>query len=235
MKTLKYFLLLVVISLMSSGNPDVCSNAFYPMSTGNEFELQHFDTKDKLQSKIHYTITDGRNITGGYEADMRVDNYDKKDELTGTSNMTMKCVDNKFYIDMSIYMSGEQLSAYEGMDMTIAGDALEFPSSLSAGQTLPEGNLVITVSSGGMLMSTITIQILNRKVDAIESVTVPAGTFECFKISYDSKVTIGSVFSMTINSSGIEWLSYGNGMIRSESYNDNGKSYGYTVLSMLKK
>ena len=72
------------------------------------------------------------------------------------------------------------------------------------------------------------MDITNRKVEGKESVTTPAGTFECYKISYDmfSKMSI-----MKMNFKNIEYLSENSGVVRTESYRSNGSLMSYTVLT----
>lgn len=70
-----------------------------------------------------------------------------------------------------------------------------------------------------------------RKSEANKSTTTPAGTFDCFKISYDSEIKAG--LKMTVK--GVEWVAKNIGVVRSESYDKNGKLTGYTVMSALVK
>ncbi len=228
-------ILFFLSSLAMNSFSQNCDTQFYPMSTGNEFELSSYDAKEKLSSKTHYTVTNGHSTANGFEAHIKVDNYDDKDKLTGTNEMNISCTDNTYYVDMVMYLSPETMEGYEGMDVTISGDDLQYPSTLSVDQTLPDATMVVTVTNESMPIMTITMNITNRKVEAAENVIVPAGSFECIKMSYDAKVTIGNIFPIVTNMHAIEWIHFGSGMIRSESYKENGKLMGYTVLSMIKK
>jgi hypothetical protein len=82
-----------------------------------------------------------------------------------------------------------------------------------------------------MSMMNMTTKVYNRKVEAIEKVTTEAGTFECYKISYD--VFVDGMIDF--NSKGIEWIARDVGAVRSETYNKNGKLTGYTELIKLEK
>jgi len=78
---------------------------------------------------------------------------------------------------------------------------------------------------------TMTINISNRKVEAVESLTTPAGTFECYKISYD----VATKMMVNVKSKGVEWYTAGIGMIKSETYSSDGKLLGSNILTSLKK
>jgi hypothetical protein len=126
-------------------------------------------------------------------------------------------------------MNSEALAAYEDMDIKIESDNLEMPSSIKVGDRLNDGSLMITVSSSGMKLMTMTTDISNRKVEAEEKVTTDAGTFDCYKISYD----LTTKMMMTMNLSAIEWYAKDVGMVKSESYS-KGNLSGTTVLTAIK-
>ncbi|HAH58211.1 MAG TPA: hypothetical protein DCL86_08700, partial [Bacteroidales bacterium] len=110
--------------------------------------------------------------------------------------------------------------------VTVDASDLAFPSRMEVGQTLPDGSVSMKVS-GGMAMLNMTVNIINRKVEAFESITVPAGTFDCYKITYDTDVK--SIVKVTTTTA--EWIAKNVGMVRSETYDKKGKLTGYTVLS----
>ncbi len=104
------------------------------------------------------------------------------------------------------------------------------PSGMKAGDVLKDGDLKMSFSSGGMTVMNMEVSITNRKVEAIENLTTPAGTFECYKISYD----ISTKMMITVKMKGVEWYAQKVGMIKSESYSKDGKLQGSTVLNSLK-
>jgi hypothetical protein len=83
---------------------------------------------------------------------------------------------------------------------------------------------------GGMKMN-MTVDITNRKVNAKESITTPAGTFNCYAISSNSETKMGLKMMFEIK----EWVAEGMGVIKSETYNKNGKLMGYTELTSINK
>jgi len=82
-----------------------------------------------------------------------------------------------------------------------------------------------------MTVMNITIAITNRKVEAVENVTTPAGTFECYKISYD----IDTKMMFTVKVKGVEWYAKNVGLVKSESYSTDGKLMGSNLLVGVKK
>ena len=79
-------------------------------------------------------------------------------------------------------------------------------------------------------MFSLSINITNRKIEGKETITTPAGSYDCFKMTYD----IESKTVMTVKMKGIDWFAENVGTVRSESLDKNGKLQGYTVLESIK-
>ncbi|MFD2312589.1 hypothetical protein ACFSKX_19395, partial [Microbulbifer halophilus] len=107
---------------------------------------------------------------------------------------------------------------------------VEFPNNLKVGQTLKDANLKMTLNMSGIKMN-MTMDMLNRTVDAKESVTTTAGTFDCFVLSYDTEMKMG----MKMNFKNKEWIAKGVGVVKSENYNKKGKLMGYSELTSFTK
>jgi hypothetical protein len=82
-----------------------------------------------------------------------------------------------------------------------------------------------------MAIMNMTINVSNRKVEAVENLTTPAGTFECYKISFD----VATKMMINVKSKGVEWFAKGIGMVKNETYDSNGKLLGSNVLTSIKK
>jgi hypothetical protein len=117
------------------------------------------------------------------------------------------------------------------MEVSVEGGSLEMPSGMKAGDMLKDGDLKMSFSSGGMNVMNMAVSVTNRKVEAVENLTTPAGTFECYKISYDIAT---KMMGINVKMKGIEWYAKGVGMVKSETYNKDAKLQGSMVLNALK-
>lgn len=231
---MKKYILLSFIGLFLNGiafSQDC--NHYLPLKKGSEFEMLSFSAKDKPTGKIKYKIIDVKELSGKTEASIHSETYNTKDKKESETNYTIICEKGKVLIDMRSIIHPETMDAYKDMDVKISGDFIEMPSNLSPGQTLKDGtlNMLISDKKSGSQMSAFEMLIKNRKVVAKESMTVPAGTFDCFKISYDvSMVTNTMGIKIPINMKAIEWISAGKGIIKSETYSKNDKLKGYSVM-----
>jgi hypothetical protein len=109
-------------------------------------------------------------------SEMEMKSTDDKGANEKTSSAIYKCDGKKFYVDLSNYLSdGKQRSKIET-------SGIDFPYNPSVGDVLPEVSYSVKVNMAGR-ESTIKSRITERKVEAKERITTPAGTFECYRIS----------------------------------------------------
>jgi len=206
--------------------------AYFPMSDGTEFELTNYNPKGKMESKVVHTIISVEGSGANITVQAKNEVYDKKGNAAATTEYTAKCVDGSFEIDMMANFQSEQMAAWENMEMSVDGDPLIIPSGVEAGDVLPDASLTVSVASTGPIAMGMTVEVTERKIEAVESITTPAGTFECIKIS---QTTSSKVMGIKIIGKSIEWYSIGVGIVRSESYKKNGKMMGYSELTALKQ
>lgn len=204
---------------------------WYPMDAGTVMEQTSYDAKGKMNGRNVQTIIEKQGDADEMSAEIRNEYFDKKDEPALAQTYKVHCKQGQFYIDMESMMNPETFSQYESMDVEVDAGDMQFPTSADAGTTLPDATLTAKVSSGGMSIMTIQIQVTNRKVEGMEKITTPAGTFDCLKLSQ----TVESKMVVKVVMSSIEWYATDTGPVRTESYNKSGKLMGYTELTSLKR
>jgi hypothetical protein len=203
---------------------------YYPDKENTQMEYKQYDKKGGLSGSSIQKITSIKQTANSTEIAVSAESFDAKGKSLGTANLKARCEGGVFYIDMSNYLNQQSTDAYKDMEMSVEGGNLEMPSGMKAGDVLKDGDLKMSFSSGGMNVMNMEVSITNRKVEAIENLTTPAGTFECYKISYD----IATKMMITVKMKGVEWYAKKVGMIKSESYSKDGKLQGSTVLNALK-
>jgi hypothetical protein len=130
-------------------------------------------------------------------------------------------------IDFQSLMSGPMLQQNPDMQAEITGTDIEWPNNLSVGQELPDANVSMKMNMGGISM-TMEMDITARKVEKKETVTTPAGTFDCYVV-YSETHSKMMMANQTFPSR--TWLAEGVGMVKNESYNKNGKLTNYMLLT----
>lgn len=225
MKTKIVILISAFLISFSSLSQNAC-NAYYPFEEGVKFEITNYNKKGKKEGVVNYEVT---NIEDNV-ATMKTIIYDAKGKEITTTSYKITCEGNKISIDFKSLMKQDMFKQYKDMEMDITGTNIEFPNDLQVGQSLKDANMNMAIDMAGMKMN-MSIDMLNRKVNKKESITTPAGTFDCFALSYDSEMKMG--MKMTFNFK--EWIAEGVGVVRNESYNKSGKLMGYSELTSISK
>lgn len=152
-----------------------CSD-LYVFRKGTVIEFASYDENGKDQGNQVSTVL---NVSGsGNSVNSEVE---MKYNLGAAKNRVMvgkySCDGNNLYVDIAALFAG---TGMEGS--TIEGDAIAFPINLSKGQSLPDVTYSFKMGAGGKEMKMNTT-IRERKVESKETITIPGGKFECFKIT----------------------------------------------------
>lgn len=202
---------------------NACST-YYPFKEGIKFEMTTYDQKEKVTGVIKYEIKDATDDSVILSNEL----YDEKGSSVLKSEVQLICTDDGVSIDFKSLISSAVLEQYEGMnmDIDISGTNINIPNNLSEGQTLPDAELLLTMSMASVNMK-MTVKMTNRKVIGKEKVTTSAGAFDCVILSSDTEVNMGMKMKMTSK----EWLSKGVGVVKSEEYDDKGKMLSKSILT----
>ncbi len=196
---------------------------YFPKKQGTTLVLNHYKAPEKLVSTTTTKVIEQSGDSIQFSS--TINNADGK--LINSGLYVVKCKNGEFVMDMSSFTNSMNLAAFKNMKTDIQSEDMSLPSNLQPGLQLNNGEVRITVSNQNMTIMRMTVKIINRKVIDVESVTTPAGTFQCWKISYD----IDNEGMVTTHSKGIEFISQNQGIVRSESYDSNNNLQSYSVLN----
>lgn len=228
---MKKVILLVVFSLCTFGTiaaQNACSK-YYPMKEGSSMEYTIYNKKGKSDGKTTYSVTDVKSSGSETSATFNIDFSNTKGKKEFETAYDITCTGTGIKIDYMSLMPAQMTEQYEKMDveMDFSGTDIELPNNLSVGQNLDDANVTMKMSVGGIDMN-ISVDIVDRKVEARESITTDAGTFDCYQLSELIKSkSMGVNLEMTSKT----WLAEGVGMIKNETFRKNGKSEGSTILT----
>lgn len=204
-------------------------NDYYVMEQGTEWTYENINGKGKSVGKNQQKVTAFEKTSTGFNATIHSVFTDDKGKNAMEGDLEMKCSNGTMTIDMRKFLPEEQLKAFGSYEMQIESENLELPSRLSVGQSLKDGSINLSAVGSPMAM-TMSVKITERKVVGKESITTPAGTFDCFKITSKSTSSTKMGISMTFEFTTTEWMAEKVGLVKSESLDKKGKSIGYTIL-----
>jgi hypothetical protein len=222
----KHILILFLFFLAFLQARAQCNNPFYQYKAGTLIETENFDEKGKSQGKTEITVINWEETGSGFLATLGYKFFDKKGEMANEGDYTMECKDGVISIDMSAFIPEESMQAFKDMEVEMTMDQLEIPSELRVGQELKDAKFEMK-AKGPMPMNLIFL-FTDRKVEGKESVTTPAGTFDCYKIS---QMTNSKMMIVNSNFKTVQYLAEKYGAVKTETYKSNGKMVGYSLLT----
>ncbi len=205
---------------------------FLPYEPDTEFEMTYYDKKGKVTSKNYTKVNDITEMDGIVQAELSSSVSDKNEEELNTVDFEVICKENGYEIDILNMLNPALVKSTYGMELEIEGDALVFPKELSVGKTLEDASTEIKVSSNDIKLMTIRFDISNRNIEAKETISTSAGTYDCYKLSYEFNSKVAFVKKKYKI---IQWIADGVGVVREEMYNKKGKLESYSELTVFKK
>ena len=221
----KLFLLTVILFGLQSLK---AQETFFPTKEGMVLIYKSFDKKDKLSGMMKYTI-EKVNINGSdIDFTYLCESLDNKEKLVFKEEITVHQKGDVMYIDMGNFLNKAAFQQ-EGTipaSVEVKGNNMEIPLNPSPGQTLPDANIEMAMKMGFINMK-MSAAVTNRKVEAIEDISVSGGTFKCYKFSGNvNTVAMG----IKVQAKTVEWFAKGIGTVKTESYDKKGELTGRTEL-----
>lgn len=204
-----------------------CESAYMPFKEDVFYELTNYDKKGRVTGINRHTISEVEPTANGYKAWVSVDILDSDEKELSKSSFAFECDGEVVRLDMNFMLDPSVSENLSGMEIEVSGDALQIPSNLTPGMELPDAQLEIKAMSGGVKIMTIRQKVTNRKVEGTETITTPAGTFECIKFSQTTEMKM----LVTKKYKTVTWFAVGVGMVKSETYDKRGKLQGSTQLT----
>lgn len=201
----------------------------YPFKQGVSFTTQHFNGKNKLTTTVKQKMLSVENNGSQYTAELDNEVLDGKNKSISKFKSKVMCDGTNLIIDSRAF-SGQGMNDMPpntNIEVKFSGDNFDFPVNATAGQALKDINFGSESYMNGMKIMSFSMKITGRKIEAIEKVTVPAGTFEAYKMSYTSEV---KTMGMTKKYKTVSWIAKGVGMVKSENYDDKGTLNSYSQL-----
>jgi hypothetical protein len=204
---------------------------FFPTKVGTVLVYQTTDKKGKISGSYKYTIKDVNVMGQDLDITYLIENMGAKDELVYKEEVTIHQRDGVIKFDMSSFLNkgAFQQNGEIPSELTVTGNSMEVPLNPEPGMTMPDAHVEMAMSMGFVKMKMI-CDVINRKVEAIEDVTVKAGTFKCYIFSSDVNATAMGIKTQAKSK---EWYAKGIGTIKTESYDKNGKLLSTTELIQL--
>jgi hypothetical protein len=203
------------------------------MKAGSGFELLNYNAKDKLTGRLLYTVKDVANDNGTVVMKMEAQSFDAKDKPQMTNSYQCRCKGNEFSVDMTSMMAAQDNPMMKDAKMTFASNDLTYSDSYTVGSTLKDASLTGSGMMEGGMNLTYNLNLKNRKVASQESITVPAGTYNAYKIMADMSVATKTIVNLSFDFLAVSYRTPGVLWdIKTETYRKD-KLIAYSILSKI--
>ena len=176
------------------------------------------NNKGKESGKLTYVVSNSQKNGSSMTATINSEFVDTKGKTISKGKNNIKCENGVMQMDMKVFIPPAQLEQMKSGTANATDVYLEYPANMNVGDQLKDGQFNMDYESASGLKSSIEVSITERKVEGKESVTTPAGTWECYKIFAKNKITsriagIGIPMKMDVT----EWFAPGFGVVKTES------------------
>ncbi|MCS6929164.1 MAG: hypothetical protein NZM43_06670 [Saprospiraceae bacterium] len=216
----RFTALLFFGSLCSALQAQTCSEMFDSFRKGVIFEYTSYDKKNRAQTISTHRINSVERIKDTLiaHADVTIKQAKGGKEIHNYS-MPLKCHQGVLFMSMRSFVPIGQMSENPEVQLEIKGGDLTFPNKLKIGQTLPNAEMEVTMRMGKVQMMKNRYLIKDRRVEAEETITTPAGSFNCYKISYNLEYQLFGLQTMRNEM----WYAPPVGTVKSVSFNGKGE------------
>ena len=205
--------LLILSAVMAAVMP-IRAQYYFATQPGSQASFRVYDNKGEFRGSYDETL---KSLNGESFDDATVIleqvYFDKNGEhlfKDVTANMFLYFKDGELTVKLETIRKGIATK-----DLMVKGCVVFVPSDIRAGEKLPDRSLSIKIGSIGG-----TVELTERKVLGMESVTVPAGTFNAAKVQEKQKTRVAIITEEVII---ITWMVKDIGCVRQETYNSKGR------------
>ena len=225
------FTALMALSVSTAAFAD---DVFFPTKKGTVLVTANLDAKGKVEGGYgRTTVLDvkgaGNNLTVLCRTEL-LDNKRQPDKNIAPVDFSVRILDGAVLIDMSTVI---KIPAAAGMTMTFSGDTLRLPSKMKAGDRFKDVKMTVTAEVGPMKIP-MEVAITDYKCVAVEKITVPAGTFEAYKVTY-AMTTSNAMMNVKETTTVVAWNVLGVGPVKTVTTDGNGNMQSRTELQEIIK
>jgi len=222
------FLFAVFTGLLTNTSQAQDCNTFYFLQKNKTIEMTIYNKKGDANGKQVYTVSNVSNSGSNASATVNSELFDRKGKSIAKGHSEIACNSGIMMLDMSMQLPQQQQEQFAKADVKADKIYIEYPANMKVGDQLKDATLDMAIDNNGMKQN-VNMVTSDRMVAGKESVTTSAGTWDCYKITYKSKITIKTLgIPMTFNIEGTEWFAPGFGIVKTES------KHGGTAITAIK-
>lgn len=204
-----------------------CTDFFF-LQDNKTVEMTTTNKKGKETGKMTYSVSNVIKSGSSVSSIVAMETFDTKGKSVSKAINNVKCADGVMMMDMKMFIPSAQQEQMGTAAASASDVYLEYPPSMKEGDMLKDGQFNMDFKMQSGMGGSVSVNITNRKVHGRESVTTAAGTWDCFKITYKSRIVMKLIVGIPINVEATEWYAPGIGVVKTET------SGGKTEITAIK-
>ncbi|MEJ7826927.1 MAG: hypothetical protein WKF91_01990 [Segetibacter sp.] len=195
-----------------------CQNClgYYLLQNNRTIDNTIYNKNGEVYGKQVYSVSGVSSAGNITTANIKLQMFDSKGKMMANSTNNIKCKGGVIMMNMKMMMAQEQQFA-DAANAKGESAFIEYPSAMKVGDNLKNATFAMDMNRGGMQQH-VSVKITNRKVEGKQKITTPAGSWDCFKISYKGKIVVNAMgMEIPLDLNGTEWFSAGFGIIKTKS------------------
>lgn len=220
-----------LISLFAAGAMAQDCTFFFPQQEGTKLVRKGYDAQGNLKNVMTYQVDKVETMPSGTEVEADYVYADANGNQIVRGELECSCQNGEFFMNMGDLVSYPAAVSMIGEDIAMTGDFMNYPNTISSNipgdddYYFDDANIKIYSKKNKKKRANVSIH--DRAYETTESLTTPAGTFDCAKVRYNIDVNSPDG---RITGYGYEWYAPNVGVVRTELYDPNNNLQSYTVL-----
>ena len=214
----------------------------FGLREGQNLEYQLLDGKGKATGTMRYRVLKISTDTAGKKkkplltTKVRLKSalYDLTNQVLQQQDLTYFCRHDTIFTDGLNEINYDGLKSFRDRLMAYKGTPLAWPNQPQTGSSLPQGGVVVQVSSPSVAIAKVKTTVSKRKVLAgPTSVVVPAGNFNCYAVESQRELATAARVDLVLRSGGreVDYYDPTVGIVKTEYYDKGGKLMQTRVLT----
>ncbi|RSK44000.1 TapB family protein [Hymenobacter rigui] len=161
--------------------------------------------------------------------------YDTKNHLLNQQDLTFRCRQDTSFTDGMAELNPESLRSFRDRRFAYTPTPLAWPNQPGVGTEIPSGGVSVQVSSTAVDIARVYTTVQKRRVTGMETITTPAGTFQCYRVEAERESATVARADMVMRTTMkvVDYYSPGTGIVKTEIYDKKGKLDQVRVLSAI--
>ncbi|HEV8287097.1 MAG TPA: hypothetical protein VGQ09_22465 [Chitinophagaceae bacterium] len=215
---MKNVILLLFVFVSFHAFSQKCAD-YYFLQNNKTIEMTITNKKGKESGKLVYNISNVKKTGNTISATVNSDFFDKNGKSISKATNNVQCENGTLMMDMKMLIPSAQQQQMGDISASGTISYLEYPANMKEGDALKDASFSMDFKSQAGLGGHISIDMTNRKVAGKEDITTPAGTWNCYKITYHSKMVFKMGIGIPMNAEVTEWYAPGFGVVKTDSGN----------------